>query len=105
MVVMMQFDARGRQIVCNVGNVAVRPLRVIDVESGRVQTISEEIGTFQQVDFSRDGRYMAGVSAAAVVVWDTRTWKEFRRFDGRFAPRSYAAFSRDGSHVATTDAE
>jgi len=105
MVVMLQFDAKGRHVVYNVGAGGIRPLRALDIETGRSTNISEEIGTLQAVDFSSDGRYMAGVAQGALVVWDAKSWKEVRRFEGRFSSRSFSAFSRDGSHVAAADAE
>jgi len=96
------FDAKGKSVVISTAN---GPLKAVDVASGTVTVIDAAVGYMQNVDFSRDGRFMCGPAKGGVVIWDARTWQELKKLPGNTGGSSFAAFSPDGRTVATTGSD
>jgi WD40 repeat protein len=78
-----------------------RTVRVWDAATGRLLITLPHPSTVFGVDFSSNGRLLASSSSGAVKLWNTKTWREVRTFDGGWDVK----FSPDGRLLATVYSE
>ncbi len=93
------WDARGRHVLASGSEKAFKR---IDLETGEIKSIDENVGHIPYFDCSRDGRYLAGTNRQKIIVWDARTWKELHRFEGHRRGSMHVSFSADGRTLAST---
>jgi hypothetical protein len=80
-----------------------RGIRILDVASGKEETVFAGAETVRALDISSDGKHLATAGAAGEVrIWDAAARREERRFVAAGKGQVHAlAFSADGTRLAT----
>ncbi|MFO0881389.1 MAG: M56 family metallopeptidase [Gemmataceae bacterium] len=81
-------------------------LRIYEAATGKLFRQVEAARATRLAAFSSDGQVLATVDDSnSVVLWNTTTWTERRRFKGHARAIQALSFAADGRHLATGGAE